>query len=332
MSASIESSIPPQDVPVLLTIFNRPDKTRAVIDNLRKIKPRRLFVYADGPRRDRPGEKDQCEATRRAATNVDWICDLKVKLSDDNKGCDPAVSEAIDWFFECVDFGVILEDDCLVHPDFFKFCGELFIRYLADQRIMQISSLSPYGTRVHPYDYHFSRVFRCSGGWGTWRRAWKHFISDMRCYDRDEVLIILQSFGLDRYDCSKKVKEISRYITKARKTKPTYYWQHWDYQWNLSCATQNGLCIVPEQNLMQNIGFDNNATNTKVINTVFSRLSVSPLVFPLRHPRFCYADHRPERGLEKRIFNDLNTKSRCMYLLRRLLGSVLYIRDALPFF
>ena len=151
--------IPDEEIPVLLTIFNRPDKTRAVMENLRQIKPKRLFVAADGPRRDFPQDEEKCRLARQAATTTDWSCDVTTRFLEDNMGCDLAVPLGIDWFFRSVEYGIILEDDCIVHPHFFAFCGELLERYSNDQRIMQISSLSPYSAREHPYDYHFSRTF-----------------------------------------------------------------------------------------------------------------------------------------------------------------------------
>lgn len=335
-SSLSNNCIPDAEIPVLLTIFNRPDKTKAVIENLRQIRPKRLFVAADGPRLDHPQDTEKCRLAREEATNVDWACEIKTMFLDDNVGCDPAVSSAIDWFFQNVECGIILEDDCIVHPHFFAFCGELFIKYYDDQRVMQISSLSPYAERDHIYDYHFSRIFRCSGGWATWRRAWHHFTSDIHRYSDKEALAILKAYHRDYYMCLWEYKRLRAYkkgiltvnkggvVIKQR-------WGHWDYQWNLACAAQNGLCIVPERNLMVNIGFDEDSTNTKDINAVFENLQYQPLLFPLRHPVFVYADSEPERSLEKRTYRRLSFKSCCIYLLRRASGAIHYLREIMPF-
>ena len=156
-----------EDIPVLLTVFNRPEKLRAVVQNLRQIRPKRLFVAADGPRRDHSEDAEKCQRARLEGTNVDWDCHVETRFLNDNIGCDQAIPSAIDWFFQHVEHGIILEDDCIIHPHFFAFCGELLIRYSNDERIMQLSSLSPYPPRAHHYDYHFSRIFRPSGGWAT---------------------------------------------------------------------------------------------------------------------------------------------------------------------
>lgn len=320
--------IPIEEIPVLLTIFNRPDKTRVVMENLRRIKPKRLFVAADGPRLDCPQDKEKCQLAREEATTVDWDCEIKTKFLEGNIGCDPAVSSAIEWFFQDVEHGIILEDDCILSPDFFLFCGDLFVRYYDDQRIMQISSVSPYETREHSYDYHFSRIFRCHGGWGTWRRAWKHYTSDMHRYSDTEALAILKAHHPDYYNCLWLYKLLLEFKRGSLKYP---YWAHWDFQWNLSCAAQNGLSIVPEKNLMVNIGFDENSTHTKKTNPVLENLEHQPLRFPLRHPRFIYADSQPERSLDKRIYRSLSLKSRCMYLLRRAAGAISYLRERMPY-
>jgi GR25 family glycosyltransferase involved in LPS biosynthesis len=317
-----------EDIPVLLTIFNRPAKVRAVIENLRQIKPNRLFVSADGPRPDYPRDIENCQLARQEATNVDWDCDIKTRFLDRNIGCDLAVPPAIDWFFQNEEYGIILEDDCLVHPHFFQFCGELLARYYDDRRIMQISSLSPYARREHPYDYHFSRIFRCSGGWATWRRAWNYFVGDMHRYSDKEALAILKAANYNYTLCYRLYRH---YLASKSGREVQSPYTHWDYQWNLACAAQNGLAVVPEKNLMNNIGFDDDSTHTTGINPVFENLTVQPLRFPLRHPSFVFADNRPERSLEKKIFRSFSLKSRFMYLLRQAAGAVYYLDEVAPY-
>lgn len=312
--------IPNEEIPVLLTIFNRPDKTKAVIDNLRQIKPKQLFVAADGPHSNNAQDIEKCKLTRQAVAAIDWPCDIKTRFLDQNIGCDPNVSSAVDWFFQNVEYGIILEDDCIVHPDFFAFCGELLLRFHDDERIMQISSLAPYAARDYPYDYHFSRTFRCSGGWTTWRRAWKHFTSNMRRYSDEEALEILKAY----FPLTSLQQHYRKFLDFKRGR-----FNNWDFQWNMACYAQNGLSIVPEKNLMINIGFDEDSTHTRKMNVVFENLLMQPLQFPLRHPPFAYADSQPERGLEKKIYRSLPLKSRCMYLLRRASGTVAYLREAM---
>jgi hypothetical protein len=143
------------EVPVLLGIFKRPSHTRSVVEALKQAKPVRLFVAADGPRFGCNEDIERCRLARQAATEVDWPCEVKTRFLQENVGCGPGVSPGISWFFEHVEYGIILEDDCVPHPHFFPFCGELFDRYASDERIMRISGLSPYPARAYPYDLPF---------------------------------------------------------------------------------------------------------------------------------------------------------------------------------
>ena len=121
-------------------VFNRPDTTKQVFETIRKARPAQLFVAADGPRENRPDEAEKCAEVRRIVDNgIDWDCKVHRLYRDKNLGCKIACSSAIDWFFEHVDEGIILEDDTLPHPTFFQFCEELLKRYRDDERIMLIS-------------------------------------------------------------------------------------------------------------------------------------------------------------------------------------------------
>ena len=128
------------NTPILFLIFNRPDNTSLVFEEIRKIKPRYLYVAADGPRADKLGEKELCEATRAIISQVDWPCELKTLFRDYNLGCGKAVSEAITWFFNSVEQGIILEDDCLPDSSFFTFCEVLLEKYKNDDRVSTIGA------------------------------------------------------------------------------------------------------------------------------------------------------------------------------------------------
>lgn len=293
------------------------------MEHLQQIKPKNLYVAADGPRPNHPLDAEKCRQAREIAMAIDWPCDIKTRFLDENMGCDPAVSSAIDWFFQHEEYGIIFEDDCIVHSDFFSFCGELLVRFSDDERIMQISSLAPYDPRDYSYDYHFSHAFRCSGGWATWRRAWKYYTSDMHRYSDVEAGAILKAYFSD-------LTSFQQHYRKFLEFQKGHF-NNWDFQWNMACFAQNGLSIVPEKNLMTNIGFDEEGTHTRTKSPVFEKFQTQPLQFPLRHPHFVYADGQPERGLEKFIYRSLSIKSRWMYLFRRALGAVSYLREVMPY-
>jgi hypothetical protein len=170
--------------PVLFIIFNRPGTTQQVFDAIKQQKPKYLFVAADGPRPDKPDDKEKCKATRAIIDQVDWDCNLKTLFRDENRGCGYGPAEAITWFFDHVEEGIILEDDCLPSPYFFKFCSVILERYKSDTRIGIISGTNPLiRWNINQKDYIFSR-FGSTWGWATWRRAWMYFDHEMNNWEK----------------------------------------------------------------------------------------------------------------------------------------------------
>src|SRR5471030_3366992 len=84
---------------VLFVIFNRPDTTARVFGQIRIAKPRRLYIAADAPRDNIPGEDLLCEQARAIVENVDWECEVKTFFRKKNVGCKEGVSSAVTWFF-----------------------------------------------------------------------------------------------------------------------------------------------------------------------------------------------------------------------------------------
>lgn len=231
--------------PILLLIFNRPDTTIQVFEAIRKIKPTNLYVAADGPRESREREAELCKRTRDLVLKgIDWECNVKTLFRDENLGCGKAISSAITWFFEQVEEGIILEDDCLPTNSFFTFCQDLLHYYKNDLRIFLISGYNPLGANINSNTYFFSQHISI-WGWATWRNRWNKYDFEMKHWGNDEFLEYIKTFmplsGFDHYkDGFNAVK--SKQIDT------------WDYQWACSVLTQNGLTIKPFANLISNIG------------------------------------------------------------------------------
>ncbi len=169
----------PQDglfnVPVLFIVFNRLDLTKQVFSRIKQIKPKKLFIAADGPRLNNAEDKIKCEQVRQyLVANIDWSCELKTLFREENFGCAKACAGAIDWFFSQVEEGVVIEDDCLIDLSFFRFCAEMLEKYRNDKRIMQITSTYFGEPFLNKYSYYFSRIASV-GAWASWRRAWNYY-------------------------------------------------------------------------------------------------------------------------------------------------------------
>jgi hypothetical protein len=234
------------DTPVLFIIFNRPETTSQVFETIRKAKPLKLFVAADGPRENNVNEKQLCEITRSIIQKIDWDCEVKTLFRDENLGCGKAVSEAITWFFNHVEHGIILEDDCLPLDTFFNFCEILLQYYKNDSNIFGISGLNiQFGQKRGNGSYYFSKYGNI-WGWATWKRAWNGY--DFNITDYPEVIHTLNV----------EPEWHTIFHQTYNKTIDT-----WDYQWVFHVFRNKGKIIVPNQNLILNIGFGLDATHTK---------------------------------------------------------------------
>lgn len=278
--------------PVALIIFKRPDTTEKVFEAIRQAKPPKLLVIADGPRADRPGEAENCAATRAIIDRVDWDCEVLKNYSDVNLGCGRRPATGISWVFEQVEEAIILEDDCLPSPTFFRFCEELLEYYRDEPRVMHISGSNFLCARQElKYSYYFSTYTFC-WGWASWRRAWKYFDYKISLWPvvREQQLLS----GI--------------FDSKAEELRREKIWDSlyqgkiidvWDYQWLFSVLSQGGFSVVPAQNLVSNVGYRPDATHTKKVSKFRSNLSTSDMEFPLVHPPVMMRDFQADRNYER---------------------------------
>ena len=262
---------------VAFIIFKRPDTTARVFAAIRAARPPRLYVIADGARPDKPGEPEAVSVTRSLTDAVDWDCEVTRLHSDQNLGCRRRVQTGLDEVFSCEEEAIILEDDCLTDPSFFPYCEELLARYRDEPRVMHISGDNFLWGRCRTGNsYHFSRSVHV-WGWATWRRAWQQ-------YDAD-----LTTWGGPLFENNL----LPGFVSEAEKT----YWLEafgkildnpekntsWATIWSNSVRVHGGLCIYPQVNLVENIGFDGEATHTFSMPD-FYQPPARP-IGPLKHPR-----------------------------------------------
>lgn len=161
------------DTPVLLLLWRRPETTRRLLDAVRAAAPRRLYVACDGPR---PGDEAAVARTRALIDEqVDWPCTVERRFAAHNQGCRDGISGALDWFFAREQAGIVLEDDCVPHPDFFAFCAAMLQRHAGDERVWVVTGDNfQRGQWRGDAAYYYSRYPHC-WGWASWARAWRHF-------------------------------------------------------------------------------------------------------------------------------------------------------------
>lgn len=283
-----------KDAPILLLIFNRPDTTAQVFNSIARAKPRRLFVAADGPRTDKEGEAEKCQAVREIIKRVDWDCEVKTLFREQNLGCKEAVSSAITWFFEQVEEGIILEDDCLPSDSFFWFCAELLEKYRDDERIMMISGDNfQDGIQRGNASYYFSFV-PWIWGWATWRRAWRLYDREMQTFPFFVKENRMQSLSADRAVQNHRWSDfISTYEGRINT---------WDFQWIYSVLINHGLSICPQVNLVSNIGCSSEGTHTFDANSTLANIPLGEII-TLSHPWAILPDALADKYFYERHLN-----------------------------
>jgi len=310
---SVKRSVPPQPLKtaVLFLPFIRLDTTKRVFEAIRLARPIRLYIAADGPRESKPGEDEKVKVVRDYVMNhIDWECDVKTLFCEKNLGCKYGLSDSISWFFKNEEMGIILEDDCLPHPSFFRFCDELLEKYRLDERIGIISGDNfQFGKRRTKDSYYFSQYVHI-WGWASWRRTWQKYDVEMELWPSVKD-------GEWLFDILKNKKQIK-------------YWQDileavynnkidtWDYQLNFSCWINSRLNIMPNINLISNIGFGADAGRTTQKNK-FSEIQAHEMRFPLSHPPLIIRNALAD-GMTARIqFSKLSIIARIANKIRRMI-------------
>jgi len=300
----------PLKTAVLFLIFNRLDTTKQVFEAIRKAKPPRLYIASDGPRDSSPDEDNKVKAVRDYVIgHIDWDCEVKTLFREKNLGCKYAVSGAITWFFENEEMGIILEDDCLPHPSFFRFCEKLLECYREDERIGIISGDNfTFGKRQTNDSYYFSRYAHI-WGWASWRRTWQKYDVRMKQWPyvkrNDLLLDILRHKKLVRYWINIFDDVFNKKIDS------------WAYQLNFACLINSMFNIMPNNNLISNIGFGDNALHTIKFNK-FSAMPVSEIRFPLLHPNVIMRDALADRITERDQFSKSLIISRIAKIIKRV--------------
>lgn len=263
------------NTPILLLIFNRPHYTEETFSRIREVKPSKLYIAADGPRKNVPDDKQLCQKTRDIINQVDWDCEVKTLFRDENLGCKDAISSAVTWFFEHEEIGIIIEDDIFPDLSFFPFCEELLIKYKDDTRINHIAGYASNDFyKKNTQDYYFTHFMNC-WGWASWRRSWQYYNKNK---DRIETFLNYEITNVyqDKAVCDNIKQSIS-----------LYYKNHhsWDWVYNTCLMMENSLCINPSVNLVKNLD---------------SPSKTQQLTFPLKHPDFIIPDNQNENKIRKK--------------------------------
>jgi hypothetical protein len=284
----------PLATPVLFLVFNRPDTTRQVFEAIRQAKPPRFYIASDGARVSKESETEKVQEVRELIlAGIDWPCEVKTLFRDQNLGCREAVTNAIDWFFENEEAGIILEDDCLPSQSFFRFCETLLEKYKTDTHVMCISGDNFVADNLSDgFSYLFSEV-PLIWGWASWRRAWDLNKNAENVFKENQPLGILLSQN----------KRANRMWWKKAGGVVNKKIDTWDYLWSFTNLSNNGLTIIPANNLVTNIGMGHSdSTHTGKVRKNFY-FKAHEILFPLSHPPLIKANQKFDNTIYKNNFN-----------------------------
>jgi len=284
-------------------VFNRPDHTQKVFSQIRRVKPSRLYISADGPRTE--NEAAKVEAVRHLIlTGIDWECEVKTNFKEQNLGCREAVSRGISWFFQNEEMGIVLEDDCLPELSFFYYCQELLYRFKDESEIGIISS----GLINTSQKYSYSFInYPLIWGWASWRRVWENY--DVEASFIKSASEIKRLTGL-RYSSNGVIRFWSTIYGNVTNINT------WDYQLTLLFLKLGLKAVYPNHTLVQNIGLTGESTHHFDNSFAFSAVS-HPIEFPLLHPKQISINRQVQEAIERAIFYEKPFLIRAVqYLLR----------------
>lgn len=256
-------------LPVLLLAYNRPKETKKILDYLVKMKVEKIFISIDGAKKTKK-DKDslkKIELVLNKFTNKNFF----INRLDKNFGCKIAVQKGIDWFFNNVKKGIILEDDCIPSKSFFFFCEKMLKKYHnSDVKVISGNNFLKNQINVDNH-YYFSKFNHC-WGWATWKDAWLLYDGQLKNWE--------QFKKSKRWNKFFKNSVHKTYWEKIFDLSKKNYFDSWAYPWLYSIWYNKGLTIIPKYNLVKNVGFDG------AHNSFYSRLDfkVKSLEKNYKHP------------------------------------------------
>ncbi|MEI0749673.1 nucleotide-diphospho-sugar transferase [Brachyspira pulli] len=282
------------NTPILLIIFKRKDTALKVLDTIRNVKPKKLYIAADGWRNEE--EKIKCINTREAVLKaVDWECEVKTLFRENNVGCCYGPVNAVNWLFENEEQGIILEDDVIAENSFFYYCERLLDYYKDNEKIMHITGENPLDRKVGEASYYFATVMH-GCGWATWKRAWKYYDPDMKNFDIKQLRKVLRK----RYKDFNIRDYWQQWFPRIKKEHSSV----WDTQWAYIIMCMDCVSINANSNMLSNIGYGEDSTHTPDENDPNANRKTYPTdMNNFIHPKEIKCDERADFEIGIKRFN-----------------------------
>ena len=243
-------------IPILIIAWIRTEKVKIVFEQLRSFGCENLFLSLDGPRPINYENDFNCINEVEQLALETFGKKIKIKKHNINMGCKLGVKYAIDWFFENVESGIILEDDIVPEIEFLEFCNFYLEEYKNDKRIFSISGLNGYKNWLNYSPMKSNELSKrwFVWGWATWKDRWAENYSEKINIGFELISKIFEFYQWD-------VGFSLDFILSILKVNLNYI-DTWDYQVQAICIKNNFLNIIPRCRYIRNIGFDDSATHT----------------------------------------------------------------------
>lgn len=263
-------------IATILFTYNRSKHTKQVLEALSKntILPEKLYIFQDGPKKTT--DLEEWQAVSDAINAVSW-CDTEIIISDHNRGLANSIKSGISKVLQLYDAVIVLEDDCVSHPQFMEYMIKALEKYKTCKSIYNINASSwPVDVKTNGTDAYFmGRI--SSWGWGTWKDRWEQFKNDYTMIaqikrNRDIDKATYEWFNLWGQDVENSL------LGNVDGTSDT-----WAAFWALTVIEKRGYCLSPYESFIQNIGFDNTGVHSKdsqTIKKIRNHKNLSEIILP----------------------------------------------------
>ncbi len=259
--------------PVVLFVYNRPEHLERTVKALTSnylASESELFVFSDGPRSDRPGDREKVEAVRKIIKSLKGFKRVELIERAQNQGLAPSVIQGIDWMFRQYPSVIVLEDDMISSQDFLNFMNDALDFYQSFGRVFSISGYSyPLQIPAHyPHDVYF--LPRASSwGWATWRERWTKADWEVKDFKRfvknTELIHAFNQGGAD----------LTPMLIKQQQSKIS----SWAVRWCYTHFKEAGLGVFPVRSKIQNIGADGSGVHMPNSKKYDTKLATAPYRF-----------------------------------------------------
>jgi hypothetical protein len=285
------------NIPTLLLVFNRPHETQILIKRLSHFKPKKIYIFSDGPRDNYKLDIDKCNKVKKIIEGISWKCEIKKNYLKKNLGCKKAVSKGISWLFKYEEKGIILEDDCIPSRDFFDFCRLSLKKFRNDNKIGSITGNNFLNNRIKiKNSYYFSKYAHC-WGWATWRNRWKLYDIEIGFWNDWKKTKYFENLFNTEIEKNYWLKIFNN--VKENKI------DSWAYPWNLCLWYHGKLVVIPKFNLVKNIWYGKNATRT-YLKTDNLTYKVKKMKKPYNHEYGKFINQQADNYVFKNHFKGKN--------------------------